>query len=286
VAVSPFDSSNVYLASADDNAYALASTDGGRTWRGRRWGSAGHHGTAAGVAVSHADSSRAFFWVYSSGTASTYSYLTRTDDGGRTFEVMSVRRRRPSYTDDVGNLYAGSQISRDGGQTWQQMDYGAAVVASEGALAVSYDHVSYDRGRTWHQMPADPPPASRIVEIDERDSTLFAISTSGLWAYAREGAFKTPVEELRAASEALVVESYPSPFRERATIRYEVPRAGKVRVAVYDVLGRRVRTLVDARRSAGTNEVAFAADDLPAGVYVVRLQAGKRTATHRLTLVR
>jgi hypothetical protein len=203
VAVSPFDSAKVFVSSANANAYALASSDGGRTWRGTKW-YGGSHGADAGLALSHADSSRAYVWAFLRGTIS-HSAFERTDDWGRTFEVMSVRRRRPSYTDEVGNLYAGSQISRDGGQTWQQMDYGAAVVASEGALAVSYDHVSYDRGRTWHQMPADPPPASRIVEIDERDSTLFAISGSGVWAYAREGAFATPVEEPSARPEALQV---------------------------------------------------------------------------------
>jgi hypothetical protein len=171
------------------------------------------------------------------------------------------------------------------------------AVAKESALVIGGAHgtdslyVSYDRGRSFNLLsgraPFDTGDELEGGEIDERDSTLFVASQNGLWAYARPGAFKTPVEEKpRAAPGALTLESYPNPFRERATIKYELPRAGKVRVAVYDVLGRRVRTLVDARRSAGTNEVAFAADDLPAGVYVVRLQAGKRTATHRLTLVR
>jgi len=288
VAVSPFDSAKVFVSSANANAYALASSDGGRTWRGTKW-YGGSHGADAGLALSHADSSRAYVWAFLRGTIS-HSAFERTDDWGRTFEVMSVRRRRPSYTDEVGNLYAGSQISRDGGQTWQQMDYGAAVVASEGALAVSYDHVSYDRGRTWHQMPADPPPASRIVEIDERDSTLFAISGSGVWAYAREGAFATPVEEPSARPEALQVSSYPNPFRERATIRYELPRAGKVRVAVYDVLGRRVRTLVDGQRASGRHRAHFEASGLSAGVYLIRARletsSEARTVTRKVTVAR
>jgi flagellar hook assembly protein FlgD len=60
---------------------------------------------------------------------------------------------------------------------------------------------------------------------------------------------------------------------------------------VYDVLGRRVQVLVDERKEAGRHTVQWNGQDasgrpLASGLYFVRLQAGDRQLTQRLTLVR
>jgi hypothetical protein len=80
--------------------------------------------------------------------------------------------------------------------------------------------------------------------------------------------------------------AYPNPFADRATLRYALPEATHVRLIVYDVLGREIAVLVDGPVAAGAHEAAFDARSLPAGVYVVRLTAGARAHTQRLTLVR
>jgi len=71
----------------------------------------------------------------------------------------------------------------------------------------------------------------------------------------------------------------PNPFNPATTIRYEVPAATHVRLAVYDVLGREVVALVDERREPGCYAVAWDGRDaagrsVASGVYVVRLEAG------------
>ncbi len=80
--------------------------------------------------------------------------------------------------------------------------------------------------------------------------------------------------------------AYPNPFARTTTIRYALPEPGPVRLEVYDVLGRRVATLVDQRQPAGTHAVRFDAAGLPSGTYLYRLQAGGRIATRTLVLVR
>ena len=84
--------------------------------------------------------------------------------------------------------------------------------------------------------------------------------------------------------------AYPNPFAETATIRYTVP-AGPVRLVVFDVLGRRVRTLADRVHSAGTHTATWDGTDgtgrtLSAGVYLYRLEAGGETLSRSLTLLR
>jgi len=84
-------------------------------------------------------------------------------------------------------------------------------------------------------------------------------------------------------------ENYPNPFRDATTIEYDVPEQMSVRIAVFDVLGRRVATLVRGERSPGQYTVTWAPEDrggLASGVYFLRLRAGGTTKTNRLTFVR
>ena len=65
--------------------------------------------------------------------------------------------------------------------------------------------------------------------------------------------------------------NYPNPFASSTTVGYELPQASEVKLEVFDVLGRRVATLVEGAMPAGSHEVRFDASRLPAGIYVYRL---------------
>jgi hypothetical protein len=87
--------------------------------------------------------------------------------------------------------------------------------------------------------------------------------------------------------ESYALESaYPNPFARRATVRYALPEAAEVRLVAYDLLGRRVATLVDGSQTAGYHTVGWDASDLPSGVYVLRLTAGEHAFTERITIAR
>ncbi|MEO1633118.1 MAG: T9SS type A sorting domain-containing protein, partial [Bacteroidota bacterium] len=78
---------------------------------------------------------------------------------------------------------------------------------------------------------------------------------------------------------------YPNPTGGTATVSLSVGAATVARVVVYDVLGRAVARLHDG---AATARLRLALDTavLPAGVYVVRAEAGDTVLTRRLTVVR
>ncbi len=103
-----------------------------------------------------------------------------------------------------------------------------------------------------------------------------------------DGAFDySPQVELQlGGTDRLVLHgTFPNPARARTTIRYEVPTAGPVHLAVYNLLGQHITSLVDAQRPAGRHEVRFDASGLSSGVYFVRLQMADRALTRRLTVV-
>jgi hypothetical protein len=78
----------------------------------------------------------------------------------------------------------------------------------------------------------------------------------------------------------------PNPFGGTATLRFTLPEAARVRLAVYDALGREVAVLVNEAREAGQHAVTFEAGALPSGTYLARLQTGTQVLTERLTLLR
>jgi hypothetical protein len=74
----------------------------------------------------------------------------------------------------------------------------------------------------------------------------------------------------------------PNPFALRTAIRFALPRATVVRLAVYDLAGRRVAMLVDGPREAGRHTVPFEPAGLRSGVYFVRFNAGGFEATRKM----
>jgi hypothetical protein len=81
-------------------------------------------------------------------------------------------------------------------------------------------------------------------------------------------------------------QNYPNPFNPSTTIRYELPKASRVNLAVYDVLGRQVSVLVNQSRNAGVHEVEFDASGLASGFYFYKLQAENFADTKKLLLIR
>ena len=80
--------------------------------------------------------------------------------------------------------------------------------------------------------------------------------------------------------------NYPNPFNPSTTIRYELPTATRVSLAVYDVRGSLVARLVDAEQPAGRHEVLFEPRGLASGVYLAHLRVGGQVRTMRMLLLK
>jgi len=92
----------------------------------------------------------------------------------------------------------------------------------------------------------------------------------------------TAGEESVIPTDFTLAAPFPNPFRETTTLSYALPAPADVRLEVFDALGRRVATVTESRRAAGTHEARFTARDLAPGLYLVRLTADGQTATRRL----
>jgi len=100
-----------------------------------------------------------------------------------------------------------------------------------------------------------------------------------------------PVDVPDAVPAARLVGNRPNPFRPETTIRYDLARDSKVELAVFDIAGRRVRTLVGARQAAGGHEALWdgcdeAGQRAPSGVYFYRLDVDGVKDARRMVLAR
>ena len=83
-----------------------------------------------------------------------------------------------------------------------------------------------------------------------------------------------------------LAQSYPNPFNPQTRIQYTLPVSNHVHLEVFDLMGRKIQTLVDQVQPAGTHAVLFEAHDLPNGTYVYRLNAGSFSETKTMVLVK
>jgi choice-of-anchor B domain-containing protein len=88
-----------------------------------------------------------------------------------------------------------------------------------------------------------------------------------------------------------LAQNFPNPFNPATRIPFELTRGGRVALSIFDVAGHRVRALLDQDLPAGLHEAAWDGRDdagqaVASGVYLYRMQAGARTETRRMVLLK
>ena len=92
-------------------------------------------------------------------------------------------------------------------------------------------------------------------------------------------------------SEFSLMQNYPNPFNPTTTIRYELPVSSYVVLKIYNILGKEVKTVVDAEQSAGIKTVVWdgtnkVGEPVSSGVYIYRLKTRDFHKTLKLMMLR
>jgi hypothetical protein len=181
---------------------------------------------------------------------------------------------------------------------------------------------SVDRGRTWQALNGNDPYFNALLALPSGE--LYGTSDDGVWRSADEGVVWTRDDQGIAANQALgtlvrtptgrliaggrrvwrtttavtgvtglpreaalvLGASQPNPFARSTRIPFTLARRAHTELAVFDLAGRRVATLVDGVREAGAHAATFEARGLAAGVYLVRLAADGASRSRRVLVCR
>ncbi|THU41213.1 DNRLRE domain-containing protein [Niastella caeni] len=92
----------------------------------------------------------------------------------------------------------------------------------------------------------------------------------------------TPVETSVANVSKVTLGSYPNPFRESSTITFSLPVAGHTQLVALDMMGKQVAVLVNANLPAGNHRTTISSQQLPAGVYLLKLLYNGKVITKKL----
>ena len=83
-----------------------------------------------------------------------------------------------------------------------------------------------------------------------------------------------------------LAQNYPNPFNASTIIRYSLLSPSDVIIEIYDILGRRVETLVQGEQPAGYHQIAWDASNHSSGMYFYRIQAGEYSETKKMVLLK
>ncbi len=148
--------------------------------------------------------------------------------------------------------------------------YTAIAQAPEEAAGVSMRarYTSFPTGKTWWDDFAIQEVTPLAVAIEDPSNTLPVIAT-----------------------DYRLSDNYPNPFNPTTVIQYTVPKAGKVSIAIYNVLGEKVKTLVNAVMTPGTYSAIWNGTDdngkrVTTGVYFYQLKAQNAVITKKMTFIK
>ena len=82
------------------------------------------------------------------------------------------------------------------------------------------------------------------------------------------------------------LQNYPNPFNPSTVINFEIPKAAKVNLVVYNMLGQKITTLVNQFLEAGAYQQTFNAEAFSSGIYIYQLSAGNVVLTKKMMLTK
>ena len=117
------------------------------------------------------------------------------------------------------------------------------------------------------------------------DTTRLYLATNGrsVWTIHRtlEG-----IKDKPDIPTSLYLGSYPNPFNAQTTISYTLPKASLVTIDVYDLLGRKLETLVNSNQNAGSYNMIWDASERSSGIYFCKIKAGEFSINRKMVLLK
>jgi hypothetical protein len=81
-------------------------------------------------------------------------------------------------------------------------------------------------------------------------------------------------------------QNYPNPFNPVTKIKYGLPKSGKVKIEIYNIIGQKVAKLLNEFKPAGYHEISFDGSNLPSGVYFYRIQTKGFNSVKKMILIK
>ena len=131
-----------------------------------------------------------------------------------------------------------------------------------------------------------------FVELANGTTKAYPVTAINQLTFSKEITSVDDLEKMNAIFSSFTLKrNYPNPFNPTTTIEYEIPKAGDVEVAIFDIQGRKVRELEKTVRDAGSNRVIWdsrndAGRSVASGTYFYRVQYNGSQLVNKLLLLK
>lgn len=215
-------------------------------------------------------------------------------------DAMTISRVTGSIFIGINNIWdTGSTAfiyrSTDGGDSWDLLKNGLQIIdylftGSTGTLyaGASTVYKSEDDGLNWEEISGGLSD-NQIQVIAEINGNIFA-GNRGFGIYRLVDITSADKSVPGADYNFKLFQNYPNPFNPKTKIKYSIP-PGTVNsqlaiLNIYNVLGKKVTTIVNESQPAGEYLVEFDASDLASGIYFYRFSSGNFSKVKRMLLLK
>jgi len=129
-------------------------------------------------------------------------------------------------------------------------------------------------------------PSSEMLQDAEHALQIYGGTSKAGSSGEKNPAIQASPGAMQQPAHFALSQNYPNPFNPSTNIRYELPQNSKVHLTIWNVLGQRVATLINARQLKGDHQVTFDASRLSSGIYFYRLKAGKKVMVKKMLLLK
>ncbi|HWA05995.1 MAG TPA: T9SS type A sorting domain-containing protein, partial [Ignavibacteria bacterium] len=260
LAKDPFASSKRYGYFEGDGGGFFESNDEGKNWSLKNNIITGYKPSA--TLCVHPTTQNLFYLAVS------YTGLLKTTNGGTTWANMS-----------------------DWLSAWQVDARGNTIVAFGQRTGDTYDKIykSTNSGSTWELISTGiyKLPNTTSLVINPHNTNQLWIGTTGNGTFIYDGlTIGITNISTEVPADYKLEQNYPNPFNPSTKINFSIPRAGNVKMILYDIAGREVRGLFDGELKPGTYSYELDAGELASGVYFYKLIAGSNIITKKMVLVK
>ena len=217
--------------------------------------------------------SKGHIFVCHNNAAANREMIFRSIDGGASWQTTGMPgggnggEVEAMYIDPQDRIYAGV------------IKYGPREMAI---------YASQNDGVSWEFFNDGIPTDTIVYALNGNRTGEVYAGTGGAGVYWHSTATTALPGDPPAAYPAAfeLAQNYPNPFNPATHIRFAIPRAAKVHLSVYDILGREVAVLVNEAMQPGQYEYEFDARELSSGIYFYRLEAGSFKQVRKMLLAR
>lgn len=220
----------------------------------------------------------------------TYYWRVRSNNGAKFSEYSEIRSFTTSIFSPNPLL---PENNAENVSTSPLIQWEAVEGASSYRLQIAKDFPSFTDARIIFDEGNIKETEKMIegLELDTRyywhvlaETETYESPYSRTWLFTTLSA--TGVNEENLPNEFYLYQNYPNPFNPVSTIKFDVPKLSKIKIAVYDIMGREVELLVDKEMNLGSYNITFDGNNLASGVYYYKLTADGFSMVRKMLLVK